>query len=223
MTLGRTESGAIKIKTDEETGEVTAVACACCGGCLCGSATPINPPSDPNFTKKLNGNDPNVAPFTQVSINYSITVTLPGSPPASRTASGTMHGSWVDAIVHRCADYIGGPYTDPSSYLEINRVFEGNNCSFDDFCFGNCGRNSETSQGGIGSVYLRLRSDGCLIAILSEEYFGGYFYISKECPDKTLANAGISISINGVSTYIVYEDRAGPNDTLAGFLSVTFS
>ena len=225
MTLGRTSSGAIKIKTDGDAG-LRAVGCACCGGCLCGSATPINPPSDPNFTKKLTGNDPNVAPFTQVSINYSITVTIPSG---SRTASGTMNGSWVDAIVpdpegeYRCADYIGGPYTDPSSYLEINRVFQGNNCSFDDFCFGNCGRNRETSQGGIGSVYLRLRSDGCLVAILSEEYLGGYFYISKECPDRTLANAGISISINGVSTYIVYEDTSVPSDTLTGFLNVTFS
>ena len=34
MTLGRTSSGAIKIKTD---GGLRAVSCACCGGCGCGS------------------------------------------------------------------------------------------------------------------------------------------------------------------------------------------
>ena len=225
MILGRTPEGLIKIKKDDPLG-LRAVNCACCGGCLCGSAVPINPPSDPNFTKKLTGNDPNVAPFTQVSINYSITVTTQSN--LSHTASGTMNGSWVDAIVHdpegeyRCADYIGGPYTDPSSFLEINRVFQGNNCSFDYFCLGNCGK-SQDNPSRIGSVYLYLRSDGCLIAILSEDYLGGYFYISKECPDRTLANAGISISINGVSTYIVYEDPSVPSDTLNGFLNVTFS
>ncbi len=202
------------------------VACGCC--CLCESATPINPPSDPNFTKKLTGNDPNVAPFTQVSINYSITVTVPEDPPDSRTASGTMNGSWVDAIVddpegqYRCADYIDGPFTDPSSYLEINKVFQGNNCDFDDFCLGLCSK-IQSAPSRIGSVYLRLRSDGCLIAILSEDFLGGYFYISKECPDRTLANSAISISINGVTSYIVYEDPAGPGDSLAGSLDITFS
>jgi hypothetical protein len=33
MTLGRTSSGAIKIKTDEAGGGLRAVECACCGGC----------------------------------------------------------------------------------------------------------------------------------------------------------------------------------------------
>jgi hypothetical protein len=35
MTLGRTSSGAIKIKTDEAGGGLRAVECACCGGCGC--------------------------------------------------------------------------------------------------------------------------------------------------------------------------------------------
>jgi hypothetical protein len=34
MTLGRTSSGAIKIKTDTDGGGLRAVGCACCGGCL---------------------------------------------------------------------------------------------------------------------------------------------------------------------------------------------
>ena len=37
MTLGRTSSGAIKIKTD---GGLRAVNCACCGGCECGIIIP---------------------------------------------------------------------------------------------------------------------------------------------------------------------------------------
>ena len=35
MTLGRTSSNAINIKTDEEGGGLRAVNCACCGGCNC--------------------------------------------------------------------------------------------------------------------------------------------------------------------------------------------
>ena len=38
MTLGRTSSGAIKIKTDEAGGGLRAVECACCSSCNC------NPP-----------------------------------------------------------------------------------------------------------------------------------------------------------------------------------
>ena len=37
MTLGRTSSGAIKIKTDSAGGGLRAVECACCGGCGCAS------------------------------------------------------------------------------------------------------------------------------------------------------------------------------------------
>ena len=39
MTLGRTSSGAIKIKTDEAGGGLRAVNCACCGGCGCYNVT----------------------------------------------------------------------------------------------------------------------------------------------------------------------------------------
>ena len=35
MTLGRSSTGAIKIKTDAEGGGLRAVECACCGGCGC--------------------------------------------------------------------------------------------------------------------------------------------------------------------------------------------
>jgi hypothetical protein len=63
MTLGRTPTGAIKIKTD---GGLRAVECACCGGCECDSAQPIPPPEEPNFIPKLKGTDPN--PFTILTI-----------------------------------------------------------------------------------------------------------------------------------------------------------
>jgi hypothetical protein len=194
------------------------VSCECC--CECGSAAPINPPSDPDFTKRLRG-DEGVSAFTQVSINYSITVTVSGNPPFSSTASGVMNGSWVNAIVpdpegeYRCADYVDG------KWMEVNNVFQGNSCDFDDFCLGECGKIS--GPRAIGGVYLRLRSDGCLIAILSEQYNGGFFYISKECPGRISANSGISISINGVTSYIVYEEPAIPTDILAGSLDITFS
>ena len=39
MTLGRTSSGAIKIKTDEAGGGLRAVECACCGGASCGCSS----------------------------------------------------------------------------------------------------------------------------------------------------------------------------------------
>jgi len=39
MTLGRSASGAIKIKTDTEGGGLRAVGCACCGGGSCGCLT----------------------------------------------------------------------------------------------------------------------------------------------------------------------------------------
>jgi len=41
MTLGRTSSGAIKIKTDGDAG-LRAVGCACCGGCDCGEVPPLS-------------------------------------------------------------------------------------------------------------------------------------------------------------------------------------
>jgi len=40
MTLGRTSTGAIKIKTDEAGGGLRAVECACCGGCAEGKCSP---------------------------------------------------------------------------------------------------------------------------------------------------------------------------------------
>jgi len=38
MTLGRTDKGAIKIKTDEEGGGLRAVNCSCCNPCGCATA-----------------------------------------------------------------------------------------------------------------------------------------------------------------------------------------
>jgi len=41
MTLGRTSTGAIKIKTDGEDSKPRAVNCACCGGCGCVSVAGV--------------------------------------------------------------------------------------------------------------------------------------------------------------------------------------
>lgn len=41
MTLGRSSTGAIKIKSDEAGGGLRAVECACCGGCGCVSVAGV--------------------------------------------------------------------------------------------------------------------------------------------------------------------------------------
>ena len=187
------------------------VSCECCCGCM--FATPINPINDPNFTKKLTGNDPTIPAFTQVSINYNIAVDAAGSGSGSN-ASGSMSGGWVEAI--GCA--------------EINKVFQGNSCNFSNFCLGNCTQIPGSPSGGIASMSLRLLSNGCFRALLSEQFYGGFFYISNKCTDAeliqngdTLANTGISVSINGVSTYIIYQSLSAPTDILTGYFNITFS
>ena len=230
MTLGLTSSGAVKIKTD---GGLRAVNCACCGGCLCGSATPINPPDDPDFTKKLRGDDPSFTPFTQVSVTYNIAVNPLGQGGGSN-ASGSMSGSWVDAVESWEADEFNDAYTGPcmervnGEWVEIRKVFQGSNCRFSDFCYGNCVQIPGRPSDGVASLELRLRSDGCLVALLHEQYFGGTFYISKECTPEELrsyerlANAGISVSINGVNAYTVYESTYS-TDVVTGYFNITFS
>jgi hypothetical protein len=216
MTI-KTQDGKI-IKKDGK------VSCECCDVCECGSHSLINPPSDPDFTKKLRG-DAGVLAFTQVSINYRFAGTVNGEDRVD--ASGTMNGAWVDAIDsdpdgdYRCVDVVNG------EYLEINRVFVGSNCTSPPypFCVGACEQiPSGDPQDGVPTLILKLRSNGCLVAILFESFFGGSFLISnKVCPPNETANAGITVTINGVSTYSIVESPAGPTDTLAGFFNITFS
>jgi hypothetical protein len=222
MTLGRTPTGAIKIKTD---GGLRTVGCACCGGCGCGSALPINPPSDPDFTKKLRG-DAGVSAFTQVSINYSISVSGTG-----RSASGTMNGAWGEALVndpegaYPCADYVNG------EWVEVIKAFAGSNCTSPpsyDAC-GGCLQydlSAPNASRGYPEMFLKLRANGCLVALLIETFDGGYFHISDEvCAPKRAVSSGISVTINGVSTYVISqppEDYFGVG-TVTGFFNITFS
>lgn len=227
MTLGRTSSGSIKIKTDG--GTTRAVECACCGGCTCGSATPINPPGDPDFTKKLFGTDSSVIPFTQVSVDYNIVMNSDWA-----VVSGTMSGTWVDAVESWEADEFNDAYSGPcmeqvnGDWVEISKAFQGgSSCRNTELCYGNCSQMA-ADYSGIAEMYLYLRADGCLVAQLWEGFFGGAFYISKECTpeelrsDERLANAGISVSINGVNTYTLYESTYS-TDTVTGFFNITFS
>lgn len=227
MTLGRTSSGAIKIKTD---GTTRAVNCACCeGGCTCGSATPINPPDDPDFTKKLRGDDPSVSSFTQVLVTYNIIINSDWA-----NVAGTMSGSWVDAVESWEADEFNDAYSGPcmeqvnGDWVEISKAFQGgSSCSNTELCYGNCSQRA-ADYSGIAEMYLYLRADGCLVAQLWEGFFGGAFYISKDCDPNELrtgdrpANAGISVSINGVNTYTLYESTYS-TDTVTGFFNITFS
>lgn len=180
MTLGRTSSGAIKIKTDEEGGGLRAVNCGCCGGdCACGSATPINPPGDSDFTKKLRG-DPGVSPFTQVTVTYSITAN-------HNKAVETMTGAWQSGDGLGC--YGGDPL----------KVFVGDSCLFG-FC-GYCASNKY-----ISSVTISLLSDGCLKAVLYDEImFDSIRLAAEDCPE----NGGGSITIQGVAYPTVMMNDSG--------------
>jgi hypothetical protein len=84
MTLGRTSSGAIKLKTDEAGGGLRAVECACCGGCGCAVSFPL----DDNFTQ-VSG-----------SFEYSI---LDGFQ--TYNYGGTFSGPWVTEISPEFGEY----------------------------------------------------------------------------------------------------------------------
>jgi hypothetical protein len=196
MTLGRTSSGAIKIKTD---GGLRAVNCACCDLCSCFSAPPINPLDDPDFTKKLRGDDPSVSAFTRVSITFSISA-------EGVSASGTLSGDWVDAI----------------GCDEPGKTFSGDDCDefFSDFCFGTCLAPAPST----GLVTLRLQANGCLTAQLEEAIQLNAFFISTEQAADCafpLEDQGISITINGANTYKIRE--IDNSDDLTGSLDITFS
>lgn len=204
MTLGRTADNVIKIKTDEA-GTPRAVNCACCGGCACGSAAPIKPPGDPDFLKKLRGDDPSVVPFTQVSVTYSVTV--------YNTASGIMTGTWEDG---------SGCHGAPK------KIFVGQGCSW-----GGCGYCAmpEPDYSAIGAVDIALLSDGCLSVKLIEEYMlegiklagageniDGYGTTIADC---SVDDGTGTITIQGVAYPTVRVDVFG--SPISGALDITFS
>ena len=214
MTLGRTSSGAIKIKTD---GGLRAVNCACCGGeCACGSATPINPPSDPDFTKKLRGDDPSVTPFTQVSVTYNILASV-GS--YSTGGSGSMSGNWSDGT-----NCFGAPI----------KAFYGTGCDYG-VC-GFCSKEHTNSDGLVNTsadLQLKLESTGCLRVILIDNasvagvglsgqgFTPSDFGSGTDCsiPDES---GNLSITINGVG-YPVVEFDSLEGFSVTASLDITFS
>lgn len=225
MTLGRTTEGAIKIKTDESGGGLRAVSCECCGGCECGWAMPINPPDDPDFTKKLRGDDPDVAPFTQVSINYSMTISF------GQSVSGTFTGSWV---ARDCEGDLECLFGEDDKCI-VRSFSGGASCDYNS-CV-DCGRFREEFP---YTVFLLLSKDGCLTAMIIEEFGFGSFYLtsSLSCPvindgeiNTGPASNGISISINGVNgsgspqagEYTVYTTTFFEDVITFASLEITFS
>ena len=203
MTLGRTSSGAIKIKTD---GGLRAVECSCCGGdCACGSAQPINPDSDPDFTKKLRGDDPYVSPFTSVTIDCSIGVTPSWGDPYS--FSGIISGNWVD----------GGDCTFLGE--QVLKFLQTSNCLYGAGCgsYGGCGAAPNNFIG----ITLLLTASGCLFFFADEEFNFGHYRLtgsSAECnPD-----AVSSVSINGVD-YPTLMGESDFGDPSFGNATITFS
>ena len=132
----------------DDQGELDESKCGCCGDCACGSAKPIDPPSDPDFTKKLHGDDPSVTPFTQVTINYNVSSEI--------TASGTVTGTWVDGSDCDVKKVLG-PISGASYYG------------------GYCGYSSVWVPGQAGSagIQIVLSNDGCLTVLLLEDGFLG--------------------------------------------------
>lgn len=200
MTLGRTSSGAIKIKTDGEDSKPRAVNCACCG-CDCYTARPINPPSDPDFTKRLRGDDPSVTAFGSVTIYCTVTSSNWGTP---RTFSANVSGSWVDG--GDCI-FLGEP---------VVKKLETTECWYGD-CggYGGCG-----SENFIGLV-LFLTASGCLyFTAYDEMVFGGFRILSPS--DECQADELSSAQINGVS----YSAKSLPtmdDEPASGSATITFS
>jgi hypothetical protein len=206
MTLGRTSSGAIKIKTDEAGGGLRAVECACCGGgCDCGFATPINPPSDPDFTKRLRGDDPDVSFFASVSVQCTIGVTP--SWGSSYSFSQYISGNWVD----------GGNCTFLGE--QVLKFLQTSDCSYGGGCgsYGGCGAFPNNFIG----ITLLLTASGCLFFSVYEEFNFGSFRItgsSAECNSDAIC----PVQINGAS-YSTIMGQSDFGDPAFGNATITFS
>ena len=199
MILGRTDKGLIKIKTDEEGGGLRAVECACCGGCGCFQIKPINPPSDPNFTKKLLGTDP--AAFTNVSISFSIVVN--GTP-----FSGGYSGSWITPT-----DCIGDPP------LKAQDIYAAPPLGTD------CGFYQSYGDDGVIESSIYILENGCLILNVMDTQAG--FPISLATPSDLCETYEVNISsiiINGKTyTAYTYVPPDGWGSYEGGTYTVTFS
>ena len=98
MTLGRTSTGAVKIKTDN--GGLRAVNCACCGGCSCGISIP----------QALRG----------IVANATInTITMFGLPPTFFYPATTQYPYWRAYWGYACPPPGSGgvPCNDPFALI----------------------------------------------------------------------------------------------------------
>jgi hypothetical protein len=210
MTLGRTSSGSIKIKTD---GGLRAVSCACCGSVCenCGSLPPIAPPDDPDFLKKLRGDDPDVTPFTQVAIDYSVVVSTDGSDVSS--AAGSAFFSWVEPAEGECWQGFG----------KVLRVISRTeSCEY----AGGCGScvifNFTGDPPGVAQFGVFLTESNCLFVSLYEDFQIEGFKLAVGLDLCTANTTSATITINGVS-YPVIDDIIFEGNSVRGYMNVTFS
>ena len=202
MTLGRTPAGALKIKTD---GGLRAVECACCGGCDCYTARPINPENDPDFIKKLRGDDPSVTAFGSVTIDCTVGVTPSWGSPYS--FSGIFSGNWID---EGDCTFLGEP---------VVKILQMTGCGYGGYCgsYGGCGQYPNNFIG----LSLLLTDSGCLYFSVYEEYNFGSFRItgsSAECNSDAIC----PVQINGAS-YSTIMGQSDFGDPAFGNATITFS
>lgn len=196
MTLGRTASNAIKIKTDG--GAPRAVECACC--LSCGFAVPTPPVDDPDFFLKLSGG-PSVTPFTNVSIDYSI-----GSSNGA-TVSGSHSGQW--SAPTNCAP--GSPYI---RVADFSCQYGG--CGINGGCDETVDPNNPYAPLAVGDLFLALSPGNTLSFVVTEQVLVVSFLI---------ASSGVSsptITINGQAQFSCV-DPGFFGGTVFGFADLVFS
>ena len=208
MTIGRTSSGTIKIKTD---GGLRAVSCACCGGCeFCGSHPPIAPPDDPDFVKKLRG-DAGVTPFTRVAIDYNVVVSMFGSDASS--AAGSASFNWVEPAEGDCWEGFGGV---------IRVISRTESCEY----AGPCGSciifHFDGNPPGVAGLTVFLTEDGCLFVSLYEDFQIEGFQLAVGEHANCTANSAATITINGVS-YPTRDSIFFDESTVRGYMNITFT
>ena len=195
----------------DDQGELDESKCGCCGDCACGSAKPIDPPSDPDFTKKLHGDDPSVTPFTQVTITYD--VRLEGN-----AAYGTVTSAWEDGSDCGEKKLLAPISSDPYGYCGYSSVWV-------------------PGQAGSAGIQIVLSNDGCLTVLLLEDGFLGGIQLAgtgdnigrygEYLGDCSVDDGGGTITIQGVSYPTVrfesWINGVDDGSVPSGTLDITFS
>ena len=245
MTLGRTSTGAIKIKTDGDAG-LRAVNCACCAwsGCFCGWAKPINPPSDPDFTKKLFGTDPSVTPFTQVTLAWGFSSeNWSSGGDADPVAYNPVVCSWPNKVTM---------YNGQKRIFPANTVSGGAICGqYDDYGnFAGCESYIVGCEGGITEECLEGKvpadfffyideDSGCMNISVYDAYTDNSFWAYTKGAEHPLNEYGffcdtdddprISITVNGQHYPAIVQDAGSPPEgwffamLTSGFVDINFS